>query len=152
VLAAVPSRRAAGQDLAPPELLEAAEAVYPEEARAAKLEGSVVLRLTIDVDGHVAEADVMEAAGHGFDAAAREAAMRFRFAPARRAGEPMLSRIRYVFPFRLPPEAPPVEPAPEPPVDTETTEETPPDRVEAPIGVSVQGERNEAQRLQQSAE
>jgi TonB family protein len=94
-------------ELAPPEIIESAEAAYPEQARSERLEGTVVLQLSIDVEGHVTEAEVIEPAGHGFDEAAREAALRFRFAPARRNGQPVPSRIRYPVLFKLEPEAPP---------------------------------------------
>jgi TonB family protein len=94
-------------ELVPPDLVESAEATYPEQARSERLEGTVVLRLSIDVDGQVTEAEVIEPAGHGFDEAAREAALRFRFAPARRDGQPVPSRIRYPVVFKLGPEAPP---------------------------------------------
>jgi TonB family protein len=72
--------------LTPPELLQDAEADYPEEARAARLEATVVLKLTIDAQGVVSDAEVIEPAGHGFDEAARQASLRFRFAPAKRDG------------------------------------------------------------------
>src|SRR5690606_30523878 len=81
---------------------------------------------------------VATSAGAAYDAAAREAALSFRFEPARRGGEPMAARIRYTYEFRLPP--PVVEaPAPvEPPLDEE-------------LVVVVQGE-SEADRRRNSAE
>ena len=60
-------------ELLPPELLERVDAPYPEQARHERLEATVGLRLTIDVEGRVSEAEVIEAAGHGFDEAARQA-------------------------------------------------------------------------------
>lgn len=103
--------------LHPPELLERVEAEFPVSARDAGLEGVVGLRLTIEVDGRVSEAEVVEPAGHGFDEAARAAALRFVFAPARRGDTPMTSRILYRYEFRLP--VRPVEPAPAPPAPPE---------------------------------
>jgi len=102
--------------LTPPALLERADAQYPEAARAEHLEATVLLKLTIDTSGAVREAIVLKAAGHGFDEKAQAAALRFRFAPARRGEEPIVSTIQYPYEFRLPPEpATPAGPAPAPP-------------------------------------
>ena len=94
--------------LAPPQLRAASEAAYPEQARELRLEGSVLLALTIDAGGQVTAAEVLAPAGHGFDEAAREAALRFRFEPARRAGQPIAARVRYRYVFTLPPPEPAV--------------------------------------------
>ncbi|WP_437291689.1 TonB-dependent siderophore myxochelin receptor MxcH [Sorangium sp. So ce406] len=102
---------AAALEVHPPELIDAAEAAYPEAARAAGEEGSVVLRLTIDAEGRVTSAEVATPAGRGFDEAAQEAALRFRFTPARRGDRSVASRILYRYDFRLP--APPVAAAAE---------------------------------------
>ncbi|WP_104987392.1 TonB-dependent siderophore myxochelin receptor MxcH [Sorangium cellulosum] len=93
-----------------PELVEPAEAAYPEGARAAGQEGTVVLKLTIDAVGRVTQADVATPAGHGFDEAAQEAALRIRFRPARRGDRSVASRILYRYVFRLP--EPPAAAAP----------------------------------------
>lgn len=87
-------------------LLEFVEADYPLSALAEKREGRVVLRLTIDESGNVLEVTVQEPAGHGFDEAALAAAEGFRFAPAKRGGTPVSSRILYAYEFQLP-EPPP---------------------------------------------
>ena len=89
--------------LTPPELLQDAEAEYPRAARAQRLEATVVLKLTIDTQGTVSDAEVIEPAGHGFDEAARQASLRFRFAPAKRDGVPIIATIRYPYRFEPPP-------------------------------------------------
>ncbi|WP_437632368.1 TonB-dependent siderophore myxochelin receptor MxcH [Sorangium sp. So ce854] len=86
----------------PPVLLSFVEADYPAAALAKRLEGTVALRLTVESDGRVSAADVVEAAGHGFDEAAQAAALRFLFSPARRGDTPVASRILYAYEFRLP--------------------------------------------------
>lgn len=88
--------------VSPPKLIEGAEATYPAEARAAGLTGAPVLLLEIDTDGKVTVVKIAEPAGHGFDEAAREAALRFRFEPARRGDQPIRSKIRYRYDFVLP--------------------------------------------------
>lgn len=95
------------QTLAPPVLLEFHEATYPSEAARARIEGRVVLLLTIDAEGRVTAAEIDTPAGHGLDQAAREAALRFRFAPARRGSTPVPARIRYAYDFELPAPPPP---------------------------------------------
>lgn len=91
----------------PPELIHFVEAEYPAAALAERQEARVVLRLTIDAEGSVTAAEVTEAAGHGFDEAARAAALGFRFSPAKRDGAPVASRILYAYDFQLP-KPPPV--------------------------------------------
>jgi len=105
--AAAPLRaQTAAAALTPPRLIAPAEASYPPEARAAGLEGSVILSLDIDAEGAVTDATVVEPAGHGFDEAARGAALRFRFEAARRGEQAVRSRIRYRYVFALPAVAP----------------------------------------------
>jgi hypothetical protein len=55
------------EDIHAPELLEFVETEYPPAALEARMEGAVVLRLGIDAEGHVTEAEVMQSAGSGFD-------------------------------------------------------------------------------------
>ncbi len=84
-----------------PEIVSFVDAPYPPEAKAAGVEGSVVLKLTIDRDGNVSEAEVLEPAGHGFDEAARDAALKFKFKPATRDGTPVPVSIKYRYDFTL---------------------------------------------------
>ncbi|WP_437966324.1 TonB-dependent siderophore myxochelin receptor MxcH [Sorangium sp. So ce260] len=102
---APPAAPAGAQEAAenhPPVLLSFVEADYPAAALAQGVEGTVVLRLSIEADGRVSAADLAQAAGHGFDEAAQAAALRFLFTPARRGDTPVASRILYAYEFRLP--------------------------------------------------
>lgn len=97
-----PAADAAGEaTIRPPELSVSVPAAYPTAALEAGREGSVLLRLTVAADGLVSEAEVVEPAGHGFDAAARAAALGFRFQPATRGGVPTAARILHRYDFRL---------------------------------------------------
>jgi TonB family protein len=109
--AAAPSlaQPAGAAAVTPPRLIERVEAAYPPEALRAGLEGAPVLLLEIDAEGKVTGAQVVEPAGHGFDEAAREAALRFRFEPARRGDQAIRSKIRHREVFALP--ASPASPA-----------------------------------------
>ncbi len=74
---------------------------YPDAARRQGLEGDVVLRLQIGKRGRVRRVSVKRGAGHGFDEAARAAALRMRCKPALRGGRPTAVRIDYEIAFRL---------------------------------------------------
>ncbi|HLL53262.1 MAG TPA: TonB family protein, partial [Myxococcaceae bacterium] len=102
-----------------PELLEFVQADYPPEAEKAGLGGDVKMLVTIAADGSVADVQVKEGAGHGFDEAAVAALKRFRFSPAEVDGAPAPIQIEYVYHFELKPvEARKDEPPPPPPPST----------------------------------
>lgn len=137
----------------PPRLVEFVEALYPPQAELERREATVELRLTLDAQGAVIAAEVTTPAGHGFDEAAREAALRFRFEPAKRHGTAVPSRIAYAYAFRLPlpasaPETSPSARAPEAALPPARVPET---AAEEAIEVTVEGE-SEAERRRQSAE
>jgi vitamin B12 transporter len=83
-----------------PEPIEPIQPEYPLEAAAARLEATVVLRVSIDAEGNVTEAEVIEPAGHGFDEAARAAVLRARYRPARRGHTNVASRVLVRVEFR----------------------------------------------------
>ncbi len=89
-------------DDVPPVISRRVDAPFPSEARAAGLQGDVVLEFTVGTDGRVRDARVVEGIGHGFDEAALEAARQFEYRAATRAGAPIEARIRYRYRFRLP--------------------------------------------------
>ncbi len=74
-----------------------------------------MLRLTIDETGKVTEAEVVEPAYHGFDEAAKTAAMQFTFEPGRRDGVAIKTRIKYKYSFTLSPVEPDKAALPAPP-------------------------------------
>jgi len=55
---------------------------YSEEARAAKLNGTVVLRVVVTADGRVKNAQVVKGPGHGLEQKFIEAVKNWRFKPA----------------------------------------------------------------------
>jgi TonB family protein len=94
-----------------PEIVHFENAPYPPEAQKAGIQGNVVLKLTIDKEGNVTAADVLEPAGDGFDEAAQTAALKFKFKPATRDGVPFPVKIKYSYAFTLKVvEAPPPPP------------------------------------------
>src|SRR5690606_7126747 len=93
--------------LRPPELIEAPELALPEGAEPLPDDASVLLLLSIDRDGAVSDARVLEPLREDVDALALEAARAMRFSPATRDGEPVPARIQ--FRFRVAAPAPPPE-------------------------------------------
>ena len=76
-------------------------ASYPDEARREGIEGRVVVRLRIDEEGRVVEAEVLEGPGYGLNEAAREALLQFSFRPATVDGRAVATDLRYVYTFLL---------------------------------------------------
>ncbi len=108
---AEPQPEAAQPVVVMPEILHFESAPYPPEAEKAGLQANVVLKLTIDKEGNVTAAEVMEPAGNGFDEAAQAAALQFKFKPATRDGVPFAVKIKYNYAFTLKVvEAPPPPP------------------------------------------
>ena len=95
------------EPMTPPSVKEHAEAPYPPEALAKRVEGAVGLEVDLDAGGNVVGVRVATPAGHGFDEAAAEAARHFSFEPARRRGVAVPSTVRFTYEFHLPPPVPP---------------------------------------------
>ena len=90
----------------PPKLTRFVEAAYPADALSEGREAQVLLRVTVDAQGGVSDAEVVEPAGHGFDEAALAAVKQFAFSPATRGGVPFPARILYTYSFSRPPPPP----------------------------------------------
>ncbi|HEY0467701.1 MAG TPA: TonB family protein, partial [Polyangiaceae bacterium] len=138
-----------------PALLQTSDPVYPEGAFKQRLEGSVGLRLTIDVEGRVRAADVIEPAGHGFDEAASNAALLLRFVPARRGGRAVAARILYRMVFALPRAAENAAPLPlplpaRPPPSARPP--VPPESSAPSVEITVLGAATRSDQLRHSAE
>lgn len=71
----------AGVEVESPELIHRAAPTYPELARRAHMQCTVILEATIAVDGTVADATVLRGCGMGFDRAALEAVSQWIFRP-----------------------------------------------------------------------
>lgn len=75
---------------------------YSEEARAAKLQGSVILRVVVSATGQVANAVVVRGPGHGLDQKALEAVQGWRFTPAAGPdGKPVACMVNIEVVFRI---------------------------------------------------
>jgi TonB family protein len=74
---------------------------YTDEARSARIEGTVSLELEFTAAGDVRVLRVVRGLGHGLDEAAQRAALRIRFKPAQSDGQPVDSRATVHITFRL---------------------------------------------------
>jgi TonB family protein len=74
---------------------------YTDEARSARIEGTVSLELEFTATGDVRVVRVVRGLGHGLDEAAQRAALRMRFKPAQSDGRPVDSRATVHITFRL---------------------------------------------------
>jgi len=78
-----------GPGVKPPSLLYKVEPEYSEEARAAKLAGTVLLRIVVDIDGKAKDIEVVNGIGLGLDEQAVLAIQRWKFKPGEKDGAPV---------------------------------------------------------------
>jgi len=74
---------------------------YTDEARSARIEGTVSLELEFSAAGDIRVLRIVRGLGHGLDEAAQRAALRMRFKPAHSDGRPVDSRATVHITFRL---------------------------------------------------
>lgn len=94
-----PAQPALPEGFEPPELLQEVQPAYPPEAQAQKLAGDVVLLITIDEEGTVSEASVVQGVHPLLDNAALEAGFQLVFEPAKMEGEPVPVQLQYRYGF-----------------------------------------------------
>ena len=85
----------------PPQRLRAVSPDYPAAARAAQLEGDVVLEAVVGTDGRLRDVTVLQSAHPLLDDAAKAAVLKYEYAPALRNGTPEPAKIRIAVSFRL---------------------------------------------------
>lgn len=74
---------------------------YPDEARQANVDGVVKLRISVDTDGTVTDAVVINGLGFGLDEEAVRRVKRFKFNPGKRKGQIAATTLNFSFRFRL---------------------------------------------------
>jgi TonB family protein len=72
-----------------PVLLSHGEPEYTSEGRQLKIQGEVILRVTITATGQMQVLSVIHGLGHGLDESAMRSAPTYRFQPATRNGQPV---------------------------------------------------------------
>ena len=73
----------------PPVLLSSSKPEYTPEASQLKIQGDVVLRVTITTSGQVVVRGVIHGLGHGLDESAMRTAPTYKFRPATQNGQPV---------------------------------------------------------------
>jgi TonB family protein len=96
-----PSREAPAPAIVAPQRIKTVTAAYPAAARAAQLEGDVVLAATVGVNGRISEVVVERSVHPLLDAAAKEAVLQYEYSPGHRDGVPVPARIRTTVSFKL---------------------------------------------------
>ncbi len=84
----------------PPVLLSHGEPEYTSEARQLKIQGDVVLRVTITTNGQMQVHNVIHGLGHGLDESAMRSAPSYRFQPATRNGQPVEYTTNIIIKFQ----------------------------------------------------
>ncbi|MEK7829721.1 MAG: energy transducer TonB, partial [Acidobacteriota bacterium] len=84
-----------------PTIIYRERAKYTEEARANKIQGTVVLSVVYTFDGRISEIRVVRGLPDGLSESAIEAAKKIRFQPAVKAGQPISVRGNIEFNFTL---------------------------------------------------
>lgn len=90
-----------GRGVTAPVALHRVEPEYSDEARKAKYQGVVVVRVVIDTSGNVVNPVVVHSLGLGLDEKAIEAALKWRFRPAYKDGKPVAVWAQIEVSFRL---------------------------------------------------
>jgi TonB family protein len=83
------------------EVLSKPQPQYTSEAKLAKVQGDVVLRVTFTASGQVLVKGVVQGLGHGLDEEARRVTERIRFRPATHNGKPVDSTNNIRISFQL---------------------------------------------------
>lgn len=92
----------AGDLTGKPQIVEYGDVQYPEAAKADGVEGRAVLKILIDADGSVQDAEVVQSAGHAaLDAAALAAAPTFRFTAGTVDGKAVKTTVMLPISFKL---------------------------------------------------
>ena len=90
-----------GNGVSAPTLLSRVSPAYSEEARQAKLEGAVVLKVQISPEGKAIHMRVIRPLGLGLDEKAMEAVAQWRFRPGQKDGHPVTVEAQIEVDFRL---------------------------------------------------
>jgi TonB family protein len=90
-----------GAGVSAPSTWNKQEPTYTEEARAAKVSGTVLLYVEVDSGGRARNIKVLRGLGFGLDERAVEAVSRWRFLPGHKDGQPVTVAAEITVDFRL---------------------------------------------------
>jgi TonB family protein len=98
-----------GGGVSAPSLISRIDPEFSEEARAAKLNGSVLLSIVVDTEGHARDIRIVKSLGMGLDEKAAEAVAKWKFKPGMKEGVPVNVRAVIEVNFRSFDDPPPVK-------------------------------------------
>jgi TonB family protein len=90
-----------GSGIEPPTVVHEVKPTYTETARVRGITGEVVLEIVVLRNGMVGRVRMLQGLGSGLDERAIEAVRQWRFAPARRLGQPVDVQVEVAVEFRL---------------------------------------------------
>jgi periplasmic protein TonB len=90
-----------GGGISAPQAISTPDPEYTEEARRAKTQGTCVLWLIVDSQGHPRDIKVVRGLGYGLDAKALDAVRQWRFQPSMKDGKPVDVQISVEVAFHL---------------------------------------------------
>jgi periplasmic protein TonB len=90
-----------GAKITPPELIYKEEPEFSEQARKAKYQGTVLLAIEVDLNGHPRNVRVVRGLGLGLDEKAIEAVSHWLFRPGIQNGKPVVTAATVEVNFRL---------------------------------------------------
>src|SRR5215472_16951764 len=90
-----------GDGVSSPRVIYKPEPDYSDEARKIRLQGVVVVSAVVAPDGRPTRLRIARSLGMGLDEKALEAVNRWRFEPARKAGQPVAVQISIEVDFHI---------------------------------------------------
>jgi periplasmic protein TonB len=90
-----------GGGISAPQVISSPDPDYTDEARNAKTQGTCILGLIVDTEGHPRDIRIVRGLDSGLDAKAIEAVRQWRFEPAMKDGKPVNVLISVEVSFRL---------------------------------------------------
>jgi TonB family protein len=90
-----------GGDVTTPRILDKVDPQYTDEARSAKIQGTVTLSMVVGADGMAHDISVQKSLEPGLDRKAAEAIEQWHFAPATLNGEPVMVQVVIEVNFKL---------------------------------------------------
>jgi TonB family protein len=88
-----------GKGVKAPEAIYSPDPEYSDEARAAKIEGTVVMWIVISGEGNVTTVKIVRCLGYGLDESAVRAVSQWRFKPATKDGNPIAVQVNVAVTF-----------------------------------------------------
>jgi TonB family protein len=89
------------RSVTPPRAIFVQNPEYTDQARKKKINGTVVVSLTVTVDGTTRDIKVVKGLGYGLDEKAVEAVSHWKFSPALKDGQPIEKEISAEVTFHL---------------------------------------------------